>query len=388
VLTSGAGLVQPARAVRATVLATTSDGLDNLSFGYRAGNGAISETRRFRIANDGSRPVTYAIAADADGDVHGARLSLSDTRVTVPARGSVTVSLTVSLSRSAVAGLPGAGDGLTTVRGAVVATPVTAREGAYALRVPFLLVPAGRSAVSTGNTRLRTVSGGARRVTVPVENSGVHGTRVGVFAWGLADPSGDAEDTVDIRTAGVQTVAGTDPALLFAVTLGDALANPARTEFDVSIDTDGDDSADLLLVGVDSGLADIGSHNGRMQAFVIDASGAIIDRLEMTAPLNGGTVLMPLPLRHIGDATAITYGVTTYDTLTGDEDGTGTARYRPLAPAVENGATVALAAGQERTLTLSAASPAAGDPLGWLLVALDDPSGIGQANPVPMPRKR
>ncbi|MFN8122295.1 MAG: S8 family serine peptidase [Thermoleophilia bacterium] len=392
VLTSGAGLVRPVRAVGATVRAMTSDGLGNLSYGFVPANGPISQTRRVRLVNDGSRPVTYALAATPQGDLHGARLSLSDTRVTVPARGSAQVALTVSLGGAAVAGLPGADGTLTTVRGVVAATPVTDRPGVHPLRIPFLMVPAARSAVATGTVRLRTLAGGRRRVTVPVENSGVHGTRAGVFAWGLADPAGDAADTTDIRTAGVRVVAGSDPSLEFAITLDRGLSNPARTEFDVTVDVGGDGTPDLTLVGVDSGYADIGDQNGRMQAFVLDASGTVVDRLDATAPPNSATVLLPLPLRHLGpldETTEIIYSVSTYDTAITDAEGdtTGIARFRPLAPAVETGALIPLAPGQDRTLTLSAGPRSAAAPLGWLLVALDDPAGIGQANPVPMPRR-
>lgn len=396
VLTAGAGLLRPRLAVRATVRAVTADRLGNLSFGYRSVNGPISETRRFRLVNDGPAPVTYALAARADGDAHGADLRLSRTRVTVPARGSATVSLTIALSRSDVAALPGATAGLTAVRGAVVATPAASRPGAYPLRVPFLLVPAGRSGVDADDARVRTLPGGDRRVSVDVENDGVHGTRVRTFAWGLADPAGDGAPTVDVRAVGVQAppaaaTAGV-PSLVFAITLHRGLPNAARTEFDVSIDADSDGTADVLLVGADAGLVDVGAWNGRLQAFVLDASGAFVDRLDATAPPNGATVLLPVPLRHLGPLDAdseITYGVNVIDTLTGEEDAVdGTARFRPLTPAVETGTSVPVVAGEDRTLTLAAAPRSASDPLGWMLVALDDPAGIGQANTVRLPGGR
>lgn len=390
VLTSGAGLLRPDRAVGATVRATTADGLANLSFGLRPANGAVSQTRRFRLVNDGPRPVTYAVSAATDGDAHGARLTLSGTRVTVPGRGSATVGLTVSLSRSAAQDLPGADGTLTTVRGAVVATPVAAASGAYPLRVPFLMVPVARSGVDTGTPRLRTAAGGARQVSVPVENFGTHAAAIGVFAWGAADPRGDGGPFSDVRATGVRTEAGDEPALVFAITLDRAVPNATRTEFDVTIDVDGDDTGDLILAGVDSGLADTGGHNGRMEAFVLDGSGAVVDRRPVTAPLNGSTVLLPLALRHLGEvdaSTEIAYVVTTYDHISGEEDATRIARFRPLAPAVETAAAVPLAPGRRRTLTLSADPASPADPLGWLLVALDDPPGIGQANPVVMPRR-
>ena len=92
------------------------------------------------------------------GDPAGASVAVSPSRVTVSPHDSTDVSVTLSMSASAVAALPpadtfaGVGPGaLLTVEGLVTATPTSGGSGVFPLHVPFLFVPRGTSDVTLGS---------------------------------------------------------------------------------------------------------------------------------------------------------------------------------------------------------------------------------------------
>ena len=154
-LRSGSGVVAADRAVSTTGLVTTSQGTASLSFGYEPIDGNFRESKTIRIWNTSNHPVRYNLTASSS------LVSFSPSSVNVGARDSREVKVTASLSKAAVAALPSADQFLTgafgelsSMSGAITATPTTSGTGLYPLRVAYLLVPRGLSDVETTFVRL------------------------------------------------------------------------------------------------------------------------------------------------------------------------------------------------------------------------------------------
>ena len=396
---AGAGLVQPRRAIDAVTAATTGDGTSSLSFGYAPLDDAAAPSRTLTLTNDSAAPVDYDLAAAFDGGPHGAVATITPARVEVPAGGTATAQLTLALDQPAVAALPGAASGdpgtLTTVQGAVTATPEADAAGVYALRVPFLLAPRGLSEINVGPPAARfRLDGATLRKQAGVANVGLHGGTADVFAWGLTDPK-EGVPEVDVRSVGVQVVPGATPDdtfLDFAVNTWDRWSNPAAAEFDIAVDTNGDGTADRYVVGADFGRVTTGTPDGRMAAFVFDANGTDREAFFATAPMNGSTLVLPARASTLGLSGAdarFTYRVNAFGMRTGDrvvDAVSGTASFRPFAPAVSQGDLLDLPPGATGMLDLDvdAAAEAADPVLGWLVVSQDDATGAAQADQVPI----
>jgi hypothetical protein len=71
-------------------------------------------------------------------------------------------------------------------------------------------------------------------------------------------------------------------------------------EFDLLIDTNLDGVTDYTIIGADEGLVLNGEPNGRMNVFVEDRNGVIVDARQADAPMNGSTILLSLPATALG----------------------------------------------------------------------------------------
>jgi subtilisin family serine protease len=385
----GAGLVQPRRAIDTAVLATTEGGLGTLSFGYRTIREDFRQTRTVTLTNTGTSAVTYRLTASGVGDALGSSVSIRPSRVTVRPGRTEQVRVTMSLSKAAVAALPGAeasdGGDLVSVRGAIVATPTSSGSGVYALRVPYLLVPRGLSDIrGDSSVELRRGTG-----TWKVTNEGRHAGAADLYALGTTDPR-DAPGPTDLRALGTQVLPGEvlggaadDRTLVFAVNTWQKWGNPGENEVDVAIDRDGDGTPDAFVVGVDLGLVSTGSPNGIYISLILDGSGAIVDAWNAVAPMNGSTMLLPVLASEIGlsdgsgsfsySAAAISVvGRGTPDAM----DGAGT--FDAFAPAQSSGDYLPLAPKERANVILSAS----GNVAGWLAVSFDDATGAPQADVV------
>ena len=180
---AGAGLVQVDRAATSVGLATAP----SLSYGYEPLGGAYTEMLTVTIANSSGAAITYSLSSAFSGSTLGTEVTFSSPSVLVPAGGQNSFDVTLALTAGEVAALPAASQppgALTTVRGAVTATPTAAGSGVWPLRIPFLLAPRGLSNVTVAGTP--TTFGTS---TVTLANGGIHSTFADVYAWGQTDPA-------------------------------------------------------------------------------------------------------------------------------------------------------------------------------------------------------
>jgi hypothetical protein len=402
---AGTGVVDGARAVGALVVATTADGSNGLSFGYRPAKGAITDSRAFTIENHSTATVTYDLSPTFNGGRgadHGARVDVTPTSVTVPAGGTSEVTVTLSMDAAAVAKLPGASQPagqLVTVRGDVVATPSAEAAGAYPLKVPFLAVPRGLSDVS-GTLGAPTTTGGTLSSDLTLTNLGLHNGTVDVYAWLQDDRVGDAPSSqADLTTIGVQTLPGElagstvpdDRSVVFAVNAATRWSTPSAVEIDLALDTDGDGVTDHTVVGADYGQVMTGTDNGQFASFTFDGTGRIVDVYIADAPMNGSTVLLPALASSLGlsatNSRPVRVQAQSFDRLTGVIDVVAKPAYwNPYRPAVSTADVFDLRGGTEGQLveTVDLAAYAEAPVKGWMLVTLDDRSGTGQADTVPL----
>jgi minor extracellular serine protease Vpr len=425
---AGAGVINAGRAVSTVGQATTADHLDSLAFGFRALSGSFVEKKTFTLWNSGTSAIAYDLAASYIGDRRGTSVALSPRSVTVAAGGHQTVTATLSIGAAAVAALDDAdifssadqGPGVViTVQGAVTATPRTSRAGVYPLRVPFVFVPRGLSAVTAAPRAPFVPVGDPGLLGSPIHpqpparglvtsssalhDGGIHESTADVYMWGLSDPS-DAPGTVDIRAAGVQSLPGPlfqasddDRGLIFAVNTWHGWSTPVSTEFDIGIDTDHDGTDDFVVVGIDVGALTTGQADGQMASFTFDTAGDVIDAWIADAPMNSSVVELPTLASDLGlsaSAPAFDYDLTGFSNETGAVDAVaGAAHVDAFDPLISNGDFIPLDAGASDVLPLEAdltrlsvLPPHASQPLGWMVVALDDAAGAAQADLVPLDR--
>ena len=403
---SGAGLVQPRRAVDTLALATTGPGTASLSFGAQGLAGSFTRSRTIRIQNVGAAPITYRLTANFTGSALGARVAITPSRLTVPARGARSVTVTLSLGAEAVAALPGAEQPadaralLTAIRGAVVATPTAGGAGIYPLRVPFLLAPRGLSnVVAPPTVNLAPDASGTRDVgSVRLTNTGIHAGSADVYAWGLrSGPIGAG--SADVRAAGVQSLTtgmdgtplpATDRLLVFAINTYQPWTSPAANEFDIAIDTDRSGFAEYLLAAVDHGLVTAGEPDGKMACFVFRASDRQVLKAEFAkAPANGTTVRCGVLASTLGltpGAPPFDYAVGAASLVTAAVDRVpGVAQFDAFQPSISQGDHVSLGPGQDASLALWIDPPgfARAPALGWMIVTPDDASGPAQVETFP-----
>jgi subtilisin family serine protease len=414
---SGAGVVNPKKAVRATNLAFTTPGLSSLGYGYQELDGSYSQSRSINIVNDSSSARTYRLRNTFQTDSLGADVSISPSVVTVPANSRRKVSVTISFSKADAAALPDVApfhgpdlavddlgqlhSPLTHVAGAVIAKSTS---GGNSIRVPWFIAPRGISRIGDQPKAAYTQDLDSYDTSVRVRNYGAHRGFVDVFQWGLQDGN-DGLDGIDIRAAGVQSLPtevctgtpdATDECLVFAVNTWNKWNNASDNEFDILIDTDDDGVLDYAVVGIDAGPV-FGALDGIYISLIIDLNPfAIVDAFFATAPNNGTTMLLPVLASELGLAQDgdddFGYIAQSFDFY--DDDGTLTqfdtattgihptngsefANYRAFDPVLSNGQLVRVKSGARKDIPLSVNKDGYDPDLGhkgWMFVTLEDGS--------------
>ena len=421
---AGTGVVRAQNAVNSSVLATTSDALDSIAFGYVAGGGSYTAQKTFSLTNTSSTAATYNLSVAANGSLRGAGITVSPATVTVAAGAKSDVHVSLSMSAAAFAALPsddtftvGPG-GLITVRGSIVATPAAGNAADHqTLRLPFIFVPRGLSNVQAGAlgdftnatpTTTTGTPGNTLAAALPLTNSGIHTGTADLYAWGISEPRDNGLSN-DVRAVGVQVLPGSalgstagDRSLVFLINTWGRAATRSINEFDVLIDTNGDGVPDFAVVGADVGLVLTGAADGRYGSFTINLhTRALVNAFLADAPMNGSLVELPALASDLGlseraqgvgpvKKEGMTYGVAAFDIKSGGfVDVTGTTTFNPFSPSVSSGDFATLGPGGSGTFTLTVdpdqqkKQPA----LGWLVASVDDANGAPQADEVALPRK-
>jgi len=423
---SGSGVVNAKRAIEATGLVFTDPGVSSLVYGSpqlpadQERDYAFRETRNVNIINTSSSAKTYQLTNEFNTDTLGASVSISPSTVTVPGNDRSKVNVTIEFSRADAAALPDVAPGhapllaaddfgqphspLTHVAGAIIASPTSSGNK---IRVPWLVAPRGLSRVNDQPKAAYTERANAFKSTVRVKNHGLHAGIADVFQWGLLDGN-DGLDGIDIRAAGVQSlpaevctgvVDAEDECLVFAINTWNKWNNASENKFDVRIDTDGDDEADYIVIGIDAGAL-LGALNGVYVSAVLDLEARAFTSIYFaTAPNNGGTMLLPALASDLGlDGTdaELSYIIQSFDFY--DDDGTlfqfdeattgvnpasgsVSAHYTAFDPALSNGQFVPLAPKQRADIKLRV-DKARYDPdlghKGWMIVSMEDETGGDQ----------
>ena len=401
---AGAGVVQAQRAVHSSVLATTTDQLDSIAFGYVPGSGDYTAHKTFTLTNYGSSSALYHLSVAGNGGQRGASVTVSPADVTVPAGQTTTVDVNLSISTSAFAALPsddtfsiGPG-GVLTVRGDIVATPdASDSTDDQPLIVPYLVVPRGLSNVVAGSPTgwVKTTPPGTPAstfaATLPVSNNGIHAGTADVYAWGIHDGN-ETGAPMDVRDVGVQSfdAGGGDKQLVFLINTWGQATNQSVNEYDVLIDTNHDGQPDFVVFGFDLGAVETGVFNGQYASFTLDvSSGNIVDAYFADAPMNGSTIELPTLASDLGlSHSGFSYAVNAFSLVPGGlVDTTGTGSFDPFNPAVSTGEFASVPAGGTASLPLSInrGLQQSSHTLGWLVASVDDANGAAQADEVAAP---
>ncbi|HEX3224858.1 MAG TPA: S8 family serine peptidase [Gaiellaceae bacterium] len=409
---AGAGEVQAQKAVNASTIATTPDGLDALAFGFLPGTADTSIPKSITLTNTSATSVTYNLAPAFNGASRGVTLSMPSS-VTLGGNSSQTVTVTASITAANLAALPSddtfaVGPGaVVTVRGTVVATPATGSgTDQQRLEIPFMFVPRGLSNVVAGPASKFTPVVGPSQGTgpsdsfstdVPLTNSGIHTGTADVYTWGIHDAQDQGAHEWDVRDAGLQVLpgaalggAGSDRSLVFLVNTYGSNANQTTVEYDLPVDTNGDGTPDFIVVGVDDGAVfAAGSFDGIMDSVVINAkTGAIVDAFRADVPMNGSIIELPLLASDLGlsdGAGTITYAVDSFSELSSGVDTTGAATLDVFHPALSSGDFASLAPnGGSDSFTFTEQNDAVKKThaLGWLIASVDDASGAAQVDEI------
>jgi minor extracellular serine protease Vpr len=399
----GTGLVNAAKAVSTTVIATgdgytTQSGHKHeatLSFGLTEPNSTYSGSRTVTLTNRGSKAVTYKVKVQKAPGSLSATVSLSRTKVTVKAHKTARVTVKITLTASKI------GSSLATDqdpwRFRAVSGRILLTATGSTLRMPYLLVGRAQAKVAakviTPNPWLYGPTPSVlTSATVKLTNpKGAISADADVYAWGLSDPADVAKEVrnrgFDLRAAGVQSLDTSDGKLLvFAVNNHTKESNAAANEFDVAIDTNADGDADYIVFSADSGTVKAGAADGRAEVFIyntltkeLSSSGYFA-----AAPTDSSTVLLPVEagaLKLTEGAGDFTYTVSSYS-LQGpwSDDMTGTAKYNPFAPAIGNAyLPVPRNATRYVTVTVDPTAQAAQRPRGLMIVVFDNKSGSAEA---------
>ena len=427
---AGTGVVQAQKAVNSSVVASTTDGLDSIAFGYVQGTGDYNASKAFTLTNYGSTSATYLLSVATNGTQRGESVTVSPSSVTVAAGATQTVNVSLSITSDTFAALPTddilatnalgqfiSGPGVVlTVRGNIVATPVaTDAASDQTLRLAYVIVARGLSAVTPGAvgafSNVSSVSsthagtpGHTIAANLPLSNPGIHTGTADLYAWGIHHDQ-TTGSAIDVRDVGLKVLQGgskvpNDRALIFAISNYGSASNQAKNEFDVVIFNNGDTKPDFVVAGADIGAVLTGASDGRYGSFTIDLhTHKIVAAFLADAPMNGSVIELRTQASALGLAQkatgvgdvkneGITYRVNAFDLRTGAVVRTGSTTFNPFSPSVSSGdlATLAPGGGTSFTLAVDTDQQFAQPALGWLVASLDNASGPAQASEIAAPQ--
>ncbi len=404
VLRGGTGLVQAPAAVDTLTYLSTPEGRNSLSFGFRQLTGSYLASRSITINNTTGAPITYDMSAQVDALGTGLQVSFNPASVTVAAGSARSVSVTLRIDDPQ--NLPGAdadtyGD-IAAVTGRVVATPRASGPGNHTLSTTLVLVPYGVSDVrAVGTTGAPNLDAPAHAVdAIKVANAGVHSGTFDTYQWAITDARGDAFNAAvpDLRDVGVQQLpyGAEDSLIVFAISTQDRVTTHVTGEYDLWIDVDGDHVEDYVLVTMDYGLFAGGTPDGSLASILMDTNDefAVVDVWDAYAPANGSVVEAPMLLSDVQGAIQADGPTTPWNFLVAGwsvvadlpPDSTNWGVYNPHAPAVSTAeyGTLDPHTADLIPVQVDTEQVATQQPLGWLVVSVDDTAGAREADRVPL----
>ncbi|WP_311767281.1 S8 family serine peptidase [Arachnia propionica] len=386
----GGGLVNPAAAVATSVYAygdATKVGDKvvrdaSVSFGYAEVAGTHSDSRTITVENKGDSDATFKVSVDqAEKSLKG-KVSVTPSTVTVPAGGQAEVTLAISVDAGDVPAISESDEGgnLHHLSGNVRFT----RDEGPNLAVPYLLVTRSLSEVTATATSTGTDTG-----RIELSNaSSAHAGDAMLFTWGLTDPEDidDVQDTgTDLASVGVQSFEdGGKRYLAFATNMHSRFSNPASIIVETHIDVDGDKQADHVLFSADQGKMHSPEANGIAETFLLDLKTKQVKQTGfMTlAPTDSSTLITMVDAADLGSPARISYNSVAYR-----PDGSGQDTFAASADhelgnrPFEDARSVAVPKGGQAGFDLTINRPAveAQQPLGWMVVVLDNAQGVSEA---------
>ena len=441
-LTLGGGLVDTKQVVDTSVYAYGDTFKGNagtvydatLSFGFSEPSSSYKATKTLTLVNKSSKKVTFSLSNEKTKQSRKASVSFSPKKVTVSAKKTRTVKVTLRANASDLGNAMSTADQFSfrEVSGNV---KITTSGGQGTLRVPYLLVPRAQAKVAASqkvikvpvptNTTVK-VNGKAtpeakataqatttpeaakpntpaplgRALEVKLTNSrGALSTSADFYTWGQSDPQTvkpALPGGIDLRASGIQALEDDgDHLLVFAVNSWTRWSNAAANEYDVEIDTNRDGKTDYVVFSADSGQVRAGDPNGETEVFVYDVAN---DELGASgflamAPTDSSTILLPIYASDLGISASsdpFSYrvsSISSVDPSFGDEMPTWAA-YDLANPAIANGELVNVKVNKTATVKLAVdtAAVARQKPLGTMVVVFDNKSGKDEALLLPTPR--
>lgn len=393
---TGVGQVDPAQSVSTDVVAYgdayTAKGKEGneeaLNFGFAEFGVPYTATKTLTVANHGTAAATYAVSVVATEQSRPATMTTNVSSVTVPAGGTATVDVTVTVDPNKV---PPSDSGKTQWRFFEVSGNVVLTADSGVLRVPYLLVPRMLSEISASAPKVST-SGSS--VTVHLANAGL-GSSADFYTWGLSDAKDITVPTnllsgLDLRAAGVRSfpLKAPNDLLVFAVNNWTRWSNAASLEFDVLIDKNNDGKPDVIVFATDYGLVASGDPDGRNGVFIYDVKTKDLSFSGFLAvsPTDSSTLLLPVMSADLGkggQSGRFLYTVASYDIVNdlASDQFSRWATYNANAKAIADGDFVSLGAGasQNVTVALNPGQVISQRPLGIMVVALDNKAGAPEA---------
>jgi len=386
---AGTGVVQPLGATTTSATALGDPYAGSLSFGFtEIGTAGFSQSKNVTINNHGATPLTFTTSIAQNAAFTRAHTATpSAATVTVPAGGTATLGLTLSLTAAQ------AGDSafFREVAGLLTLTPAAGTNGGLALRVPYYLVPRALSNLDT------TVSPPLAKTTASntatVSNAGgAIASSADIFTWGIADPD-ESFGSNDVRAVGVRKSGST--ALRFAVNTYRRWSAPSVNEFDIYIDLNGDGTPEYIVFTDDFGLVTANAFSGVYATFTFNiATGQLgPNAFAAAAPTDSSTVIFPVLLADIGLSAAthprLNYTVAGFDLFSSADDNAPSevGHFNAFSPAISvNPTTIAsVAAGGSATaaITVNSTEWDLTPPKGLLVVGIENAAGPGEAQTIP-----
>ena len=189
-------------------------------------------------------------------------------------------------------------------------------------------------------------------------------------------------------------ISATDQLLVFAINNFDRWSNAAVNEWDININNDADAAPEFTLVAFDSGAIRAGSFNGLLEVFLVNNGTGVlgVGGFLASSPTDSSTLLLPIRASSLGLTAAD--GGFSYDAVSFSLEGPGLdvvdgiATYNPWNKAIEDGQAqadgslieVAPGASVEVPIAIDPVAFNQQDPLGLMVVGIDDKAGKAEAD--------